>query len=202
MLDSIRAAFLVAPKIAIPLTTNWSTTPSARGPSGPTTVSAIPFSRTILTSDSISAGLTSMLWAIWAVPALPGATKISSTFGLWASFQTRVCSLPPPPTTNIFRVRLLISLFLSTSPHQCNLSNIFPVIASPFRQISRPHCHCETIPPQAEGEAICVVGSNNPQLSIQVVPVPVYRINEVHLILPRASFDLLLPDDSAFDIAA
>lgn len=54
--------------------------------------------------DSILLGLISRLWAIWAVPALPGATKISLTFGLWASFQTKVCSLAPPPTTSIFSV--------------------------------------------------------------------------------------------------
>jgi hypothetical protein len=76
--------------------------PSARGASGPTTVRSILFSLAILASDSISVRLRARLWAIRAVPALPGATYISLTFGLWASFQTRVCSLAPPPTTRIF----------------------------------------------------------------------------------------------------
>jgi hypothetical protein len=37
-----------------------------------------------------------------AVPAFPGAAKTFLTLGLWAIFQTKVCSLPPPPTTSIF----------------------------------------------------------------------------------------------------
>jgi len=85
-----------------PLTMKWSTMPSAKGASGPTTASSIFFSRAILASPSISVGLILRFWAILAVPALPGATKIFFTFGLWASFQTMVCSLAPPPTTSIF----------------------------------------------------------------------------------------------------
>ena len=48
-----------------------------------------------------SVGLMSRFRASRAVPALPGAQNISLTLGLWASFQASVCSLAPPPTTNI-----------------------------------------------------------------------------------------------------
>jgi hypothetical protein len=76
--------------------------PLAKGASGPITVSSILFSRVTLTSLSMSVGLIGRFWAIVAVPALPGATYISLTLGLWASFHTSVCSLAPPPTTSIF----------------------------------------------------------------------------------------------------
>jgi hypothetical protein len=43
----------------------------------------------------------STLWAILAVPALPGATYNSEALGLWAIFHVRVCSLAPLPMTRI-----------------------------------------------------------------------------------------------------
>src|SRR5881628_2978587 len=45
---------------------------------------------------------TEMLRAILAVPAFPGAQKISLTRGDCLSFQVSACSRPPLPTTRIF----------------------------------------------------------------------------------------------------
>jgi len=76
--------------------------PAASGASGPTTVRSILLSFTALISDAMSMGFIGKLWACWDVPALPGAAKSSFTFGLWASFQTSVCSRAPLPATSIF----------------------------------------------------------------------------------------------------
>ena len=38
-----------------------------------------------------------------AVPPLPGTVWMLSTLSLWASFQARVCSRPPLPTSNMRR---------------------------------------------------------------------------------------------------
>jgi hypothetical protein len=74
LLASIWAADFVGPKICKPLAENSSTMPSAKGASGPTTVRSIPSSMATLTRDWISVGLMARFWAIWAVPAFPGAT--------------------------------------------------------------------------------------------------------------------------------
>ena len=44
----------------------------------------------------------SYILATALVPALPGAIKSFSTFGLWAIFHARACSRPPLPNNNIF----------------------------------------------------------------------------------------------------
>ena len=49
----------------------------------------------------MSVGLIDKFFACCVVPAFPGAAKSSFTFGLWASFQTSVCSRAPLPTTSI-----------------------------------------------------------------------------------------------------
>jgi hypothetical protein len=54
--------------------------------------------------------------AIRLVPALPGATYIFVTFGLWESFQTIACSLAPFPITRTFRVVSSAKLNYSFAP--------------------------------------------------------------------------------------
>ena len=51
------------------------------------------------------------------VPALPGAIKSFSTFGLWAIFHARACSRPPLPNNNTFIfifLLIVITYFLNT----------------------------------------------------------------------------------------
>jgi hypothetical protein len=54
--------------------------------------------------EGISVAATGMLFAICAVPALPGATKMLSIFSLRDNFQTIACSLAPLPITKAFRL--------------------------------------------------------------------------------------------------
>ena len=86
-----------------------STAPAASGSSGATTVKSIScsFAKATSLSNSITPIFTHS--ATSAIPALPGAQYIFSTFGLFASFHAIACSLPPPPTIKIF-----ICVFLLT----------------------------------------------------------------------------------------
>ncbi|MPM95231.1 hypothetical protein SDC9_142385 [bioreactor metagenome] len=98
---SISAAAAVGPKIARPRLLKTSTIPVTRVASGPTTVKAIDsFSaKSATASKSVKGSATHS--ARFFIPGLPGQTKILSTLGLCASFQTSACSLPPPPITKI-----------------------------------------------------------------------------------------------------
>src|SRR5690606_12854633 len=60
------------------------------------------------TRPSISVGLTSTLTPIDPVPGLPGAMKISPTFGDCESFHATACSRPPLPTIMTRSLTLLL----------------------------------------------------------------------------------------------
>src|SRR5207253_810131 len=66
------------------------------------TVSSTSFCFANRSSCGKSVAETAMFFAIWAVPAFPGAQKIRSTDDDCFSFQTNACSRPPPPITRIF----------------------------------------------------------------------------------------------------
>src|SRR5688572_26769868 len=76
--------------------------PFTRGSSGPTTTMPIFFS---ITSDLIagkSVGEQSMFVPNRTEPALPGAMKRVSHFGLWDIFQASAFSRPPEPRRRMF----------------------------------------------------------------------------------------------------
>ncbi len=102
LLPSIRAACWLGPNTRSPELWNASTMPLTRGASGPTTVRSTPFCRAKRRSCRTSVCPMSTHSASSAMPALPGAQKTCSTSGESAIFQTRACSLPPPPTTSTF----------------------------------------------------------------------------------------------------
>ena len=102
LLASISAARRVAPKIRRPAFSKTSTMPSDSGPSGPTTVRPIFSRRAKSSSRGMSEAAMGTHSAASAIPALPGAQNTFFTFGLWAIFHTRACSLPPPPITSTF----------------------------------------------------------------------------------------------------
>jgi hypothetical protein len=95
------AAAALGPKTGIPASVSLSASPSTSGVSGPTTTRAIPFPTAHRASPSTSSPGMATFSARRAVPGLPGAQKTFSASGLWAIFQTRACSRPPPPTTRI-----------------------------------------------------------------------------------------------------
>ena len=101
--DSSCAAALVGPNTFRPCARNSSTTPAAKGASGPTTASATPsacaHSRSCTTSVI---GKFCNLPPAKAVPPLPGATNTLVALGDWANFHAKACSRPPPPITIIF----------------------------------------------------------------------------------------------------
>ena len=103
------AALALGPKARRPAASKASTAPAASGSSGATTVKSIScsFAKATSLSNSITPIFTHS--ATSAIPALPGAQYIFSTFGLFASFHAIACSLPPPPTIKIF-----ICVFLLT----------------------------------------------------------------------------------------
>ena len=108
--DSNRAADWFGPQIRKPSRRKVSTTPSANGLSGPTTVrsgrSRFPNSNS--PAKSSAPRLTHSTSRPFparrsrAIPALPGAHQSRDTRADWASFQTKACSRPPPPITSSF----------------------------------------------------------------------------------------------------
>ena len=95
---SSAAAAREGPKARCRLAVSASTSPSARGPSGPTTVRSI---RSRLTRSAIagtSSARTGTHSATLAMPGFPGAAYSAPSFGLRDSFQASACSRPPPPT--------------------------------------------------------------------------------------------------------
>src|SRR6202011_3414167 len=104
--DSRRAADLVGPKMRNFSDTKRSTTPRANGSSGPTTVRSTLFCFANRTKAGRSVAGIATLSANCAVPALPGAQNIRSTFADCLSFQASACSRPPLPVTRIFIVTI------------------------------------------------------------------------------------------------
>ena len=99
---SIMAAFAFGPKALMPASLNASTAPATSGSSGATTTRSISFSFANATSLSNSITPISTHSARSAIPALPGAQYIFETLLLFEILVIMACSLPPPPTTNIF----------------------------------------------------------------------------------------------------
>src|SRR3954471_448124 len=100
--DSSWAAACVGPKMRSPALLNASTMPSARGVSGPTTVSAMVSRRAnAMRAAAPETGAFSRPGSV-AVPPLPGATNTFCTRGLCASFHASACSRPPEPMTRSF----------------------------------------------------------------------------------------------------
>ena len=73
---------------------------------GPTIVRPTFSSCASFASASMSCGDTSTLRTLFSrrVPALPGATRTSSTSADWAHFHASACSRPPPPMIRTFMV--------------------------------------------------------------------------------------------------
>ena len=107
------AAALLGPKIFSPWLLKISTTPSLRAFSGPTTQSSILLSFAQVASSSKP--FISTFVAIFAVPALPGATKSSqpSFFSLLAIAYSR----PPFPIIKTF---IYILLYPNSRPFLCS----------------------------------------------------------------------------------
>ena len=102
LLPSSSAAWREGPNTRSPSLSNASTSPATSGASGPTTVRSIRSLRAKSNSPAMSVAASSRFTASRAVPALPGAQKISFTRGLERSFQASACSRPPCPTIRIF----------------------------------------------------------------------------------------------------
>ncbi len=100
--DSSRAAAIVGPKMRSPSLSNKSTTPAASVSSGPTTVRSMRFSLAKRASPGRSLAVIGRFSPRAAVPAFPGAQKISLTRGDCRSFHAKACSRPPLPITRIF----------------------------------------------------------------------------------------------------
>ena len=112
LLPSNLAHFLLGPNTFNPCDSKTSVIPITSGTSGPTTVISISFSFANLASLSISESPIFTHSATSAIPGFPGAQYIFSTFFSLLNFQQIACSLPPPPTTNIFIFSLLAYKYL------------------------------------------------------------------------------------------
>src|SRR5688572_21638912 len=100
---SRRAADRVGPNTGIPNDATASTTPAARGASGPTTTRSTAWIRASAATAPTSVGSSpSTIAPNSASPGLPGSDINSLTRSLWASFQPRACSRPPDPTSRTF----------------------------------------------------------------------------------------------------
>ena len=114
------AAFFLGPNTRSPAFSNLSTIPPTSGSSIPIIVKSISFSLAYATSLSNSItpiGAHSTTLGTVAIPALPGATYISSTLLLFDTEFVMACSLPPPPTIKTFiifpfKVAIFISFLL------------------------------------------------------------------------------------------
>src|SRR6202048_4754475 len=108
------AAAWVGPKIFNPARLKASTTPSASGASGPTTVRPMRETAANATKSAIEVKATLLSSRSRAVPALPGATKTFATRLDCAIFHASACSRPPPPMTRIFIASAHASAHFST----------------------------------------------------------------------------------------
>src|SRR5215469_9997247 len=104
---SIIAAARPGPKQAMPAARTASATPATSGASGPMTTSSAPTLAARAVTLPWSAGATSWISAIVAIPGLPGAACRLVTPASRASARTRACSRPPEPMT---RTRTAASL--------------------------------------------------------------------------------------------
>ena len=97
---AISAAAAEGPKKASPAARTASPRPATSDVSGPqTTRSAFSATAAATSSGTASAPMgTQRVFGTVAMPGLPGATTISSTSRLWASFHASACSRPPDPT--------------------------------------------------------------------------------------------------------
>ena len=170
LLDSIWVATLVGPKAGMPNLSKWSTMPEASGASGPTTTRSMLFSLAALPSASMSVGRRFRFSAIAAVPAFPGATNILSTRGLWAIFQTRVCSRPPPPTTSIFKSHSLVSGFKNGPSIQHLQDSPLPV-SFKDTSILRSPVSSTPVPARKRSGMIVRISTKNGQRWLQRLPV-------------------------------
>ena len=102
VLPSIRAAAAEGPKTVSFSATKRSVIPAHSGASGPTTVRSGRFFFAQSSRARTSVAERSRLVPSDAVPALPGAQKISGRVLSFASFHARACSRPPLPMTRIF----------------------------------------------------------------------------------------------------
>src|SRR5713101_1348494 len=102
LLDSSCAAALLGPKVRQPRRVNSSTTPRARGSSGPTIVRSGRTWLATVTKEPMLFTSTGKHSDSSAMPPLPGAQYTCETRGDWRSFHTRACSRPPLPITRTF----------------------------------------------------------------------------------------------------
>src|SRR5882724_9902065 len=103
LLDSKRAASLRGPTTFSPRLSNVSTSPAARGASGPTIVKSIFDASANDASAAPSLTLIDTHSAICAMPALPGAqNSCKRSLDVRCNAQQIACSLPPDPITRIF----------------------------------------------------------------------------------------------------
>src|SRR4051794_7811396 len=104
----MRAAAPLGPNARIPASKHASTSPATSGASGPTTTRSQSCSRAVATIPAMSSAATSRQTTLSrAIPAFPGAARISGCCGLRRSARTSACSRPPLPTT---RTRFGVSL--------------------------------------------------------------------------------------------
>ena len=113
------AAFFFGPNVRIPASSRTSTRPPTSGSSIPTIQRSIAFSfaKSLNLSNSIAPIGTHCAYS--AIPAFPGAQKILSALGLFATLAAIACSLPPLPTINTFIV------FASLFGNNCTMSFYF-----------------------------------------------------------------------------
>ena len=120
------AAFLRGPNTRKPSFSNTSTMPPTSGSSIPITVRSIAFDLAKSTSLSNSMAPIGTHSAICAIPALPGAQYILSTFGLLAQANAIACSRPPLPTISTFIMNDSFRLNLSVGNHIDSLRQNYP----------------------------------------------------------------------------
>ena len=100
---SSSAAAWVGPKAGMPAASSASTAPTTSAASGPITARSTWRALASATIASMSSAATSgNTSASAAMPALPGAQRISGCASERASARTIACSRPPPPTTSAF----------------------------------------------------------------------------------------------------
>src|SRR5487761_1981091 len=99
---SSRAADLRGPNAAIPALASSSTRPATSGPSGPTTTRSMAASRQNATTAALSWTSSVTIWAISAMPGLPGAANNRVRRALLANANASACSRPPEPINNTF----------------------------------------------------------------------------------------------------
>ena len=98
---SSRAAARLGPKAGMPRSRTASATPATRGASGPITTRSMSFARANPVTAAGLSGSSSTIVASRAMPALPGAAKISCRTSSPRRARTMACSRAPAPRTRI-----------------------------------------------------------------------------------------------------